>query len=232
MFRELIRSFVDVLSPPHCVVCGSFLETNKTYFNNICGKCFLGFPMAPEPSAILNNIAKNFNYDDLTISNCYSLFSVNEKFEYIELIHCIKYEGFTKLGFRLGKELGLIVKNMKDIEYDAIIPVPLHKARKRERGFNQAEIISNGMSEILNLQINNKILKRKYYTQTQTLLSKSDRLTNVQKVFSLNKNQDIKNKKLLLVDDVLTTGSTLNSCASLLLENGAKRIDVATLAVA
>jgi len=143
----------------------------------------------------------------------------------------VKYQGFKKLGFSLGILLGKLLQNNGSNDYDFIVPVPIHHAKERERGFNQSDIISLGISSVLAIPFNSKLINRKDYTQTQTLLSKQERLENVSNVFtSYNKQVDLRNKKCLLVDDVLTTGSTINFAAKALINCNAERVDGATIA--
>ena len=146
----------------------------------------------------------------------------------MDLIYGLKYTGIYQIGLELGYLLG---KQIKSNRYDIISPVPIHSARKRERGFNQSEAIVEGIIKVKDIHFEKSLLKRKKYTQTQTMLSAEERKRNVSKVFSINDKIDINNKRILLVDDVLTTGSTLNNCATELLKNGARRVDAAVVCV-
>lgn len=118
-------------------------------------------------------------------------------------------------------------------EAHAILPVPLHHARRRERTYNQAELIARGISQATGIPVLNKALVRTRYTTTQTMLSAAERHTNLRDAFAPGKQSaHIRGKVVMLVDDVLTTGSTLNTCATALLEAGARRVNVAAVAAA
>jgi ComF family protein len=149
-----------------------------------------------------------------------------------ELIHEFKYKNKDYLGSTLGK---LMVDFIKEYELpidliDFIIPVPLHKIRLREREYNQAEILSNHIGREFNRMVSNNILVRNRYTKTQTELEPENRLSNVKNSFSVTQNGVFKNKNLLLIDDVLTTGSTASEAAYALKNCGANIVFVLTLA--
>lgn len=227
--KYLFLIFSDFLAPRNCLVCDEYLENKPRRFEFICDRCFDNIPLAPEPYIIYNKFINNFEQDDIAVSNAISLFSIKENHNYMKLIYALKYNGFFRIGEELGKELAVLLKQYVKTDYNAIIPVPIHKARFRERGYNQSEYIAKGIRKIINVEINTSILKRSVYTGTQTVLDKYERLHNVKDAFKINSRINIKSKTFLLVDDVLTTGSTVNACAYSLLEAGAKSVDVATL---
>lgn len=229
--KKIVLSPLNVLSPKHCFVCDKFInyETNIDF---VCDECYYKFPLAPSPEIIFNKLTENFPPDDLAISSAIALFRVAHNSDYMKIIHSIKYYGFRKVGYQLGNELGKLIKNQINIGYDFIVSVPIHSARLRERGFNQSEIIARGIAKILGVSVDTKLIKRFRYTKTQTLLSGEERKTNVQNVFKgYNEKTKLNNETILLIDDVLTTGSTINECAKTLLNIGARRVDVATLAI-
>jgi ComF family protein len=149
------------------------------------------------------------------------------------LIHNLKYKGITEVGYELGKIYGLSLNSsdfMKDI--DMIIPVPLHPAKERIRGFNQSEIISRGIADVTLLSVANKIVERISVSATQTKRSRYERWTNVEGIFSVKDPRMIEGKHVLLVDDVITTGSTIESCANELLKTDGVKVSVVALAFA
>jgi len=232
-FNRYVNVLFGIAAPRHCEICGSFIGEQKTILEFICNDCLLNLPPAPPPDEIMNKLILNFEADELSISRAYCLFSVVRNFEIMEVIYSLKYRGFTRIGTEFGRELGSVVKKYRDISYDGIIPVPIHHARRRERGFNQSEIIARAVSEVLGCPVKTKVIKRKKYTPSQTTLSKSERRKNVDNIFvPFNSNEELYNLSFLLIDDVLTTGSTLNSLATSLLERGARRVDCAALAYA
>ena len=243
LFRA-VRHFIDFFYPCVCLVCGekinlnykinfdkSKIETNPYIVSTefCCAKCKSQVTFAGNKYEIVLDIISNYNEYNFAITNAISLFKNTADMPIINLIYGLKYKGFISIGLEYGKWLAdvLVAENM--INYDYITPVPIHPARRRERGYNQSDFIAIGINKILNNKIAFDLLKRTKYTSSQTQLSQTERMKNMINVFVLNKKYDVNKKKILLVDDVLTTGATLNNCALTLLENGAKQVDVATL---
>jgi len=149
------------------------------------------------------------------------------------LIHNLKYKGIREIGYELGRIYGLSLEASgftKDI--DLIIPVPLHPAKKRIRGFNQSEIISMGIADVAQLPVDIKSLARIIVSATQTKRSRYERWTNVEGIFQVIDPQTIMGKHVLLVDDVITTGSTIESCTNELLKIEGVKVSVVALAFA
>jgi len=230
LIKRIYGVLLEFISPLNCIVCENYIGKNKSRISHLCLSCFDKIPFASEPEIIYNNLISNFSGDELSISGAFSLMSLKEDSDYMELIYYLKYHGLSHLGIEMGRELGYTLEYYKSTDYDYIIPIPIHHARRRERGYNQSEEIAKGISQILNLPTNFDAIRRIKYTQTQTKLNKAERMRNVANVFAPKKNcKSVSGRKILLVDDVLTTGSTLNSCGNILLEMGAKRVDAATL---
>ncbi|MGB2768690.1 MAG: ComF family protein [Candidatus Zixiibacteriota bacterium] len=151
---------------------------------------------------------------------------------YQKLVHRLKYDKKIHLGKRLAQKLGESISQEKDFAgCDMVIPVPLHRARQRERGFNQSEVLAEGISQATGLPLARDVLKRKKNTKDQTYLNAQQRAENVKGAFVVTQPERISDKKVILVDDVMTTGATLNECARMLQEAGATRVFAATLAV-
>ncbi len=151
---------------------------------------------------------------------------------YQKLIHRFKYDKKIPLGKRLAQSLAKVVAQDEDfVNCDLVIPVPLHRARHRERGFNQSEVLAEGVSQAINVSLAKEILKRKKRTKDQTYLNVQQRTENVRDAFVVTQPERINNRKVILVDDVITTGATLNECARMLRQAGAKEIFAVTLAV-
>jgi ComF family protein len=149
------------------------------------------------------------------------------------LIHNFKYKGIKEIGYELGRIYGLSLKSSGfTSDIDLIIPVPLHPTKKRIRGFNQSEIISSGLAEVTGLPFNMDSLIRTTGTATQTMRSRYDRWTNVEGIFQVKEPEEITGMHILLVDDVITTGSTIESCATELLKVAGVKVSVVSLAFA
>ncbi len=233
LFSSLLKLTEDFISVPDCFVCGKTAEKREMKMEFLCMDCWYAAPFALDSAEVLNHIVSNFKEGELAVSNAFALLKMKEDSRYMELIYALKYFGFRKTGFELGRELGRMIQESGNPDYSVIIPVPIHAARLRERGFNQSEVIAHGISSALNIPCDSKMLIRKKYTTTQTRLKKEERKKNVRDVFNLKLDSSkITGMRILLVDDVLTSGSTINSAARCLLENGALSIDSATLVVA
>jgi ComF family protein len=145
----------------------------------------------------------------------------------------MKYKGVKEVGVELGRIYGLSLRGSDFISgIDLIIPVPLHPSKLRMRGFNQSECISSGISDATGLTVNNYTVARVTGSATQTKRSRYDRWTNVEGIFMVSDPELIKGKHILLIDDVITTGSTLESCAGELLKIEGVKVSVAALAFA
>ncbi len=202
------------------MLCEQCLEDLIQMPNNTCTFC----NNDTIHSLICEECKKEYPFDEVVCAYTFNL-------PIQRMIHHFKYNEFKKIGAYLGAELAELISSYSFItETDYIIPVPLHKTKRRFRGFNQAEIIAKALSVKLDIPILKNVLSRKKFTQTQTQLKKHEREKNVANAFHVKNIGTIKNKSLLLVDDVLTTGSTMKSIALLLKKNFAKHIYVCTLA--
>jgi ComF family protein len=143
-------------------------------------------------------------------------------------IHSLKYEERARIGFFLGELLGDQLHKQTIQELDYLIPVPLHPVKFRDRGFNQARWIADGLGKAVQKPVRTKLMKRIKHTISQTTLDRKERLNNMKKAFRIN--QDVTDKNIGIVDDVLTTGSTISSMASILKDAGAKTIVALTVA--
>jgi ComF family protein len=226
--REITSSTLDVILPRTCPGCSvKLLKTEKI----LCIDCLNDLTPAPE-SSIIEEFNKHFAETKL-ITDLFSMF-LFEKGEAIQkLLFSIKYDRRFTSAFYLGELLGeALLQFRSEWDYDLILPVPLHKVRLIERGFNQANYIAKGISSIIGANANTDILYRKRYTETQTKKDKEERKRNVQNAFTLKLAKEILNKNILLVDDVITTGSTINATAEVLKLNGAKNVFAASIALA
>lgn len=149
------------------------------------------------------------------------------------LIHNLKYKGIREVGYELGRIYGLSLKSSGFInDIDLIIPVPLHPSKIRIRGFNQSDTISEGLADVTGLAIDTNTLIRTTGSATQTRRSRYERWTNVEGIFSVTDPEIIRGRHILLVDDVITTGSTIESCANELLKVEGVKVSVVAIAFA
>lgn len=233
MLGSVAVSVRELLSPHHCEICGIYTGTRSRRMEYVCDGCLDSLASPPSPNELMARLSKNFTIDDLSITSVFSLVAAEQSAPVMEILYSLKYRGISRIGLEFGREIGKTLKHFGIDDYEVIIPVPIHHARRRERGYNQSEHIGYGISQVLGIKLESNVLIRSRYTVSQTKLSANERKVNVMGVFSGGRNKSmILNKKVLLVDDVFTTGTTLNSCATALLELGALRVDVATLAAA
>ena len=226
---DLWDDFISLLFPRLCYACGNHLLRNEKL---ICTECYIQIPRTNYHLEDDNPVAQLF-WGRCRIEKAAAFSYYNRGSRIRNLIHCLKYKGIKEIGNELGRIYGLILKDSGFTEgIDLIIPVPLHPSKKRIRGFNQSDLISEGISVVTGLPVDSRSIARISVSGTQTKRSRYDRWTNVDGIFNTNDAETIKGKHILLVDDVITTGSTLESCASELLKTEGVRVSVAALAYA
>ncbi|MDB4581985.1 phosphoribosyltransferase family protein [Draconibacterium sp.] len=179
-----------------------------------------------------NKVAQLF-WGRIKVEYATSFFSYKKGSKYQQLIHYIKYKGLKELGIVTGQKFAysLLESNyFKNI--DVLVPVPLHPKKQKKRGFNQSELIARGMAEVLQKPVSRDNLYRDVFTATQTRKNRYDRWQNVEGIFNVKHPEEFSGKHILLVDDVVTTGSTLEACAHQLLKLENTKVSIATLAFA
>lgn len=229
ILKAVFEPFLNILAPKSCLVCSSKINSNNEY-KYICTACLDSIPLAPKYSEITDKFSNKSN-NPLPIDNFISLFEFNTDSNFYKMIYHLKYYGLYKAAEELGHLLARRLVQFGFTEYDLIVPVPVHKARKRERGYNQSDHIAIGISEAMSIPYDTQIISRIRYTQSQTQLNPSERKKNIKDSFKVNAGSGLNGKRILLVDDVLTTGSTLLACATELKSNSAEIVDAATLAL-
>jgi ComF family protein len=197
----------------------------------ICTECYVTIPRT-NFHKVLNNPVEQLFWGRCMIEKA-AAFSFYTKGSRIrKLLHNLKYNGIREIGYEIGR---IYASSLRDSGFfediDLIIPVPLHTSKQRRRGFNQSEYISSGISEIAGIPVDTKSLKRISVSDTQTRKSRYERWVNVEGIFEVAYPELIRRKHILLVDDVITTGSTIESCASELLKIEDVKVSVLALAV-
>jgi len=226
---DMWDDFISLLFPRLCYACGNHLLRNERL---ICMHCYISIPRTNYHLSIDNPVAQLF-WGRCQICKAAAFSFYNKGSRIRKLIHNLKYKGIREVGFELGLIYGQSLKTSGFIEnMDLIIPVPLHPSKQRIRGFNQSEYISKGLSESTGLPLELKSLIRKTLSDTQTKRSRYERWMNVEGIFAVSDPEKLKGKHILLVDDVITTGSTLEACAGELLKIEDVKVSVAALAVA
>ena len=213
---------------PHvCTGCGSDLLDED---NLLCLDCLDGLPHTNFALHPGNPVEKIFR-GRLDLLAAMSEFYFTKGGLVQKLIHGLKYNGNKEIGLYLGNMMGRSMLNCERFStLNEIIPLPLFIEKEFKRGYNQAAVLSTGISNILQLPVRNDIVSRKRYTETQTKKHRTERWQNVEGSFAINSKDHFINKHILLVDDVITTGATLEACGSSILSIDGTRLSVATLA--
>lgn len=225
----MLKDFISLIFPETCSVCNNVLRKNEGV---ICTKCYLELPKT-DYHVDKNNYLNQKFYGKVDVKYASSYLKFVKSGSVQKLMHQLKYQDREDIGLLLGKWYGLTLKRDLEITFDKIIPVPMHKNKLKRRGYNQADSIAKGLSSSLNIEWNNNILLKITDTDSQTKKNRFNRWLNTNEVFAMNHNLNIEGLDILLIDDVVTTGSTLEACAKVLLEEGECRsVSIVTIAIA
>lgn len=226
--KNFFSGILYFLSPSHCQMCGRKVLNKRDNHSYFCRNCLEKADNIVDSNEIIHNMVDLLGDDNINITKVFALGKLKDDERFLNVIHSFKYYGKRKIGAELGDILGRKIAESGS-KYDLIIPVPIHKAKKRERGFNQSDYIAAAIANQLSIKSYCDIVIRRQYTVSQTLLTAEKRLENMQNVFVVKDKDIIQGKDILLVDDVFTTGATLNSLALALLEAGVNSCDAATI---
>lgn len=227
--KNIFRNFLDLFFPELCVVCKNRLAEGEEH---ICIDCLLLLPKTNfhlQPDNRLEQFfAGRIPFERIA---AFAYFIKGGRIQ--SIIHELKYNRNPDIGIFIGKLSG---ENLKGSEFindiDLLVPVPLHPKRQKQRGYNQSMEICRGISEITNIPIDSTTLIRKVNNPSQTKNSRFDRWQNVEDIFTLTNKDCFENKHILLVDDVITTGSTLESCAKEILKAEDVKISIFAIGTA
>lgn len=198
--------------------------------NLLCFKCIRDLPHTGYAPLANNPVEKNF-WGRLPLSAAHSEFYFSKGTLIQHLIHRLKYKGDTGIGFYLGELTGNSLLNSGRFNsVDALIPLPLHARKERIRGYNQAAVICKGLSAVLNIPVITGNIIRRQATESQTRKHRTERWENVSESFAAKNIAELEGKHLLLVDDVVTTGATLEACGNVMLQIENVKLSIATLA--
>ena len=221
---QIPKDILDFIFPRICIVSGEKIpEDNSNPFVS---------------DSILNSLNRISSSDKAELSSkleadeCLSLFTFSGDCEMSQIIHTMKYNGFKSIGNVLGRILGEELAKKQHGEINFILPVPIHKARLRERGYNQSYHIAKGVAGIIGGVLADDLVIRNRNTQTQTKLNRKERSENVSRAFDINSKHRLRveSSVVLVVDDVITTGATINEITKVLRTCGVKRVIAASVA--
>lgn len=225
------EALVNFIYPPVCSTCERNLRKGEVF---VCSGCWEDFERVSPTETITQLIETKFLSDE-TIDKMDSVFLFEQDPRVREAVHLLKYGGAEAIAERFGFYISKKIVNDSRLSLcDTISPVPLHPARRRERGYNQSELIAGSVGRFLQVKHMPGLLVRRRQTQTQTSFDAEGRMRNVEGAFGLGKvnPHDIEGKRILLIDDVITTGATIKECARTLKSNGASEVYAASAAIA
>jgi ComF family protein len=222
---EIKDSLLHLLFPHVCSGCGSDLLDKESM---LCLRCMEAMPETNFVLHVGNPVEKKF-WGRLPLSAATAQYYFTRESLMQHLMHQFKYKRNKELGAQLGKIMGESLKRSGRFKIDALIPLPLFPAKEKRRGYNQATVLCEGMAESLQVPVLKDVVIRSHHTETQTKKGRIERWQNMEGKFVLRKPEVISNKHVLLVDDVVTTGATLEACGLALLEAENVKLSIATL---
>jgi ComF family protein len=228
-FKEVKTSFLHLLFPHVCNGCGSDILNEE---NMLCMRCISELPETNFHMHPDNPVEKIF-WGRLPLVSATAQYYFSKETRMQHLMHQFKYKSNKDLGKQLGYLMGndlLLSDRFKNI--DALIPLPLFAIKEKRRGYNQATVLCEGIAEIMKVEILKDVIVRTQHTETQTKKGRVERWENIEGKFELVKPEKIQNKNILLVDDVITTGATLEACGQELIKANNVGLSVATLCFA
>jgi ComF family protein len=224
----MVINLLNLFFPRVCLGCSAYLGDKEIY---ICTTCRHNLPLT-NFHFDNNNTLKNVFYGRIKLEQATALLHFSKKGVVQQLMHNLKYRGHEEVGLILGQWLGeelKILKTYQDI--DVVIPVPLHRSKLRKRGYNQVTTFGQEIAKSLNVDFNTTVLQKTTATKTQVFKDRLLRTSSNSGIFSISDNQTLKGKHILIVDDIVTTGATIELCANALLQIEGVKISVVTMAI-
>lgn len=229
MNSPILYYLTELIFPKLCVTCGDKLIEQEQW---ICLHCLHHIPRTNFHREPENPVAQLF-YGRVRIEHATAFFHFSKGSKYQSLLHNLKYKGMKELGTEIGKQFGIdLLQSESFTSVDIICPVPLHPQKEKKRGYNQSWWVASGIAQQMQKQLSDDNLKRITATETQTRKARFERWQNVEGIFELTDPEAFSEKHILLIDDVVTTGSTLEACAQAIISKTDARVSIATLATA
>jgi ComF family protein len=225
--KSAVKNLTHLFFPRICAGCGSDIVSEQQL---LCFHCIDRLPVSNFHMHANNPVEKIF-WGRLPLATAFSYLFFTKQSILQHLLHQFKYGGKKEIGEYFGKRMGeAMLQSNRFIDIDAVVPLPLFLKKERIRGYNQAAVIGEGISLATGIPLYNDVARRKMFTETQTHKSRMERWQNIEGKFEVINESKIEHKHLLLIDDVVTTGATLEACGSVLLEQPGVRLSIATLA--
>lgn len=226
---ELWDGFLQLLFPELCVACGHDLPATESCF---CLRCRLTLTPSDMYRQRENEFTNRF-WGRLPLQTGAAFYYFTRKSPVQRALHQLKYHNKPDIGIKIGREFGKQLRQSPVFNsVEMVIPVPLHPRKERLRGYNQSMMLARGIAEALEVPASDKALVRNRFTESQTRKKRIERFQNVEQVFTVERPELIEGRHLLLVDDVLTTGATLEICGQTLLQAPGTTLSMATIAIA
>ncbi|MES2850189.1 MAG: phosphoribosyltransferase family protein [Bacteroidota bacterium] len=227
--KNILNDFKHLFYPHICTGCGTDILADD---NMLCAKCYTNLP-ATLYAELPNNPIEKIFFGRIPLVAAHAEFYFAKESLIQHLVHQLKYKGNKEIGVYLGEMMGRTLKKSNRFNnIDGLIALPLFPDKERKRGYNQAAVICEGMSQAMKVPVYNNVLIRRKFTETQTKKHRAERWENVAESFAVKNEEQVKGKHLLLVDDVITTGATLEASGSRLLKIDGVKLSVATLTTA
>jgi len=225
--KNLIQGFSQLFFPHVCAGCGSDLLTEKQF---LCLRCLHELPLTHFHLYADNPVEKIF-WGRVPIVAAYAHFYFSRHSALQQVMHQLKYNGQREIGEHFGRMMGKGMSHSGRFDtVDALVPLPLYASREKKRGYNQAAVICEGIAETMKLPLLTNAILRTHATETQTHKNRINRWQNMMDKFQLSRRDLLENKHVLLVDDIITTGATLDACANELLQAPGVKVSIAALA--
>ena len=222
-----LKDFISLVYPRLCLACGESLLKHE---DCICSQCIYYLPKTNFHKELENAVSKLF-WGRVNIQTATAFYFFKKQSKVQNLLHQLKYKGQKQVGIKLGSLYGSELKKDKKYEdVSLILPVPLHPDKEKKRGYNQSEMFGIGLSQTMQAPCETDILVRNFASETQTKKSKYERWENVGSIFEIRDIERLKGRHVLLVDDVITTGATIEACAQHLLTVPGTRVSIAAIA--
>ncbi len=229
LLKNLLSDTAHLFYPHICTGCGSDVLADD---NLLCAKCFINLPVTNYAPHANNPVEKIF-WGRIPLVAAHGEFFFAKGSLIQHLVHQLKYQGNKEIGFYLGQLMAKSLLNSNRFNtIHGLVPLPLFPDKERKRGYNQAAIICDGMSEVMKVPVFHNALIKERFTETQTRKHRAERWENVDGSFTVNNDQLLKGKHLLLVDDVVTTGATFEASGNTLLQIEGVQLSIAALTVA
>lgn len=225
--KPVLQGLLQIFYPHNCLGCGTdILDSHQL----LCLRCTAALPYTRFQHFRNNPVEKIF-WGRVPVEAACSILYFTKESLLQGLLHQLKYKDCPEIGTLLGRKMGeSILQTQRFLHADALVPLPLFPRKEKQRGYNQATLLCKGMEEVLQLPVLDKAVERTMATETQTRKSRSERWSNMEGRFACSRPEQLRNKNIVLVDDVVTTGATLEACGQVILDAGAASLSIITLA--